>query len=182
MQQVGSTIVHYGKYQDPLPEKTHTYGLESRPSDHVLDVMHDKNTEGYHKVINNINEEIYLSSIKEPLGVRMNRNYNFPEKVNDDKFKFGHPTIESANTVKDLLQTGFTLNEDPDIEKMYLKSHGNFQPAQQKDREYNWPFNPDAHVFGKKDPHTLKEAQQCLQPEHQNSEYFLFGVKNQILS
>lgn len=172
MQQVGTTIVHYGKYDDNLPKNAHTYGLELKPSDHMLDCVKNKNTEGYSKVINNINEEIYISTIKEPLGKRMDRHYVYPEKCNGGEFRFGHPTIESANTVKDLLQTGFTLNEEDSVKKQYLKSHGNYQPAEQKNREYNWPFNHENHEFGKREKVIRNEAQQCLQPERLNCEDF----------
>ena len=46
MQQVGTTIMHYGKVDDPLPPTPHVYGLESKPSDHVLGCLTDKNTSG----------------------------------------------------------------------------------------------------------------------------------------
>jgi hypothetical protein len=80
MQQIGTTIVHYGKYDDPAPEKAHSYGLQSRPSDHMTDCIKAKDTDGYSKVINEINEEIYMSTTKEPLGKRMDRKYEFPEQ------------------------------------------------------------------------------------------------------
>ena len=172
MQQVGTTIVHYGKYDDRLPADSHTYGLHAKPSDHVPECVKNKTTEGYHKVINDINEEIYISTVKEPLAARMDRKYVFPEKCNTGEFKFGHPTPESANTVKDLLQTGFTLNEDDAVQKMYLKSHGNYQPAEQKNREYQWPFEAKNHVFGKADRIVPNEVQKCLQPERLNAEAF----------
>lgn len=102
----------------------------------------------------------------------MNRNYSFPAKCQTNTFRFGHPTIESLNTVKDLLQTGFTLKEDPAVQTMYMRSHGNYQPAEQKCRDYNWPFNPSKHVFGKADKLVQKEAQQCLQPEKKEPDTF----------
>ena len=172
MQQVGSTIVHFGKYDDHLPQQKYVYGLEPKHSDHMTDCIQNKNNEGYSKVINQINEEIYASTVREPLGRRMDRNYVFPEKCNTGDFHFGHPVIPSENTVKDLLQTGFTLNEDPDVKKLYLKSHGNFQPAEQKHRDYNWPFEVNGHVFGKADKMVRNEAQRCLQPEKLDAESF----------
>ena len=80
MQQVGTSIVHYGKYDDPTPTTHHSYGLESKISDHMTDCIKNKNTDGYNKVITDINEEIYVSTTKEPLGKRMERNYDFPDK------------------------------------------------------------------------------------------------------
>lgn len=74
--------------------------------------------------------------------------------------------------MKDLLQTGFTLTEDEKVAKMYLKSHGNFQPAEQKDRDYNWPFDVKNHAFGKSEKLEPNQAQRCLQPEHLTAEEF----------
>lgn len=31
---------------------------------------------------------------------------------------------------------------------MYNKTHGNFAPGEQKDRNYNWPVNKAQHRFG----------------------------------
>jgi hypothetical protein len=172
MQQIGCSIVHYGKYDDRLPSVKHTYGLNTKLSDHIPDCVINKNTEGYHKVINDIHEEIYASTIREPLGARMDRNYNFPEKCRTDGFKFGHATLKSSHTVKDLLQTGFVLNEDEKVQKMYLKSHGQYHPSEQKNREYKWPFDIKTHSFGKKEVVNLNQAQRCLQPERLDKESF----------
>jgi hypothetical protein len=38
-QEFGHTIKHYGKYDDPMPEKNHIYGKETLISDHVEDIF-----------------------------------------------------------------------------------------------------------------------------------------------
>ena len=102
----------------------------------------------------------------------MDRKYEFPDKCNKEEFKFGYETPPSLNTVKDLLQTGFVLDEPEDVKKMYLRSHGQFQPAEQKNRDYNWPFDINDHVFGKSENGIRLEAQLCLQPEKKTAESF----------
>ena len=31
---------------------------------------------------------------------------------------------------------------------MYRDTHGNFDPGEQKERNYNWKFDPNSHRFG----------------------------------
>ena len=38
--------------------------------------------------------------------------------------------------------------EDPTIHAMYRKTHGNYAPGEQKNRDYDWKFNPNGHIFG----------------------------------
>lgn len=35
-------------------------------------------------------------------------------------------------------------------EEIYKKSHGSYNPGEQKKRDYNWPINPTSTVFGMK--------------------------------
>ena len=58
------------------------------------------------------------------------------------------------------------------MKQMYLKSHGNFQPAEQKNRDYNWPFDAKSHSFGKSEKLELNQVQRCVQPEHLTNEEF----------
>lgn len=55
---------------------------------------------------------------------------------------------------------------------MYLKSHGQYNPSEQKNREYKWPFDIKTHSFGKKDVIAMNQAQGCLQPERLDKESF----------
>lgn len=80
-------------------------------------------------------------------------------------FRFGNPTINSDNTAKDLIQSGFALQESPQVEAMYKKSHGFSKPAEQVKRDYNWPFDPAQHRFGKGEANEMNQVKKCLQPE-----------------
>lgn len=97
--------------------------------------------------------------------MKMNREYVFPEQTMAPNFRFGHPPIISDHTAKDLVQSGYVLQEAPQTEKMYKKSHGFSKPAEQVKRDYNWPFNPAEHRFGKGQPNELNQVQKCLQPD-----------------
>ena len=49
---------------------------------------------------------------------------------------------------------------------MYLKSHKDYDPGEQKIRPYNWPVDPTDFRFGKiqKNP-VHKEIKQIMEPE-----------------
>lgn len=95
----------------------------------------------------------------------MNREYVFPEQTMAPNFKFGHPTINSDYNAKDLVQSGYILQETPQTEAMYKKSHGYSKPAEQVKRDYNWPFDPAQHRFGKGEPNEQHQVKKCLQPD-----------------
>jgi hypothetical protein len=48
---------------------------------------------------------------------------------------------------------------------MYQKSHGHTKPGEQKKREYEWPFNPADHRFGKQHHREVDITKKCLQPD-----------------
>lgn len=97
--------------------------------------------------------------------MKMDRDYVFPEQTMAPNFRFGVPTINSENTAKDLIQSGFILQEEPATEAMYKKSHGFSRPAEQVKRDYKWPFDPAQHRFGKGERNELNQVQKCLQPD-----------------
>jgi len=41
---------------------------------------------------------------------------------------------------------------------MYRKTHGNFNPGEQKKRDYNWGFEPADHIFGYSEKKVLNGA------------------------
>jgi len=41
------------------------------------------------------------------------------------------------------------MPEPEEIRQMYLKSHQDYDPAEQKKRPYNWPVDPTDYRFGK---------------------------------
>lgn len=95
----------------------------------------------------------------------MDREYVFPEEVAGPNFRFGVPTINSVNTAKDLIQSGYATSEPAEVEALYKKSHGYSKPAEQVKRDYNWPFDPAQHRFGKGEQNEMNQVKKCLQPE-----------------
>ena len=57
---------------------------------------------------------------------------------------------------------GAAAYDDPKITYMYKKTHGNYGPGQQKDREYDWKFDPTTHRFGYAEKRNLNGAAKAL--------------------
>jgi hypothetical protein len=54
---------------------------------------------------------------------------------------------------------------------MYKKTHGNFAPGEQKNREYDWKFNPSAHVFGYGEKRVEHGAAMALTSERYENQF-----------
>ena len=80
---------------------------------------------------NEIKEAKYASNLREPLAKAFERKYAWPEAINENKenFVFGVATISSDST-KSIVNPSKTLENPPEIQKMYLKTHGNFAPGE----------------------------------------------------
>lgn len=91
----GIKQLHHGIYDDSKECEDMTHGVKTLASEHVNDCIKGGNLSGIKHFMNNINEQKYARNSREPLGKSIMRNYEFPEKVKEDKFKFGIPTIGS---------------------------------------------------------------------------------------
>ena len=67
-------------------------------------------------------------------------------------------------------QGGAQPNSD-EISAMYRHTYGNFAPCEQKNRNYDWKFNPDDHRFGYGEKKVQNGAALALQNER-NEENF----------
>jgi len=79
------------------------------------------------------------------LGQGFSRKYEWPGKCEAGAIKFGVPT-QGLESAKDMLYPmGGGSEVDPVIAAMYRNTHGNFAPGEQKNRNYDWKFDPTAH-------------------------------------
>lgn len=58
------------------------------------------------------------------------------------------PTIGSESAKDVLYPVGGEKEEKAEIARMYNKTHGNFAPGEQRNREYNWTLDKTQHRFG----------------------------------
>ena len=54
---------------------------------------------------------------------------------------------------------------------MYKKTHGNFDPGEQKQRSYDWKFEPNDHRFGFGEKKVLNGAAAALHNERPEEHY-----------
>jgi len=103
------------------------FGRKSIISDPVNMVLKAQNLNGLEDKFNDIKEFKYASQQREPLGRPINRDYNWPRTISENRnFKFGVKTIE-GESAKDILFPAFGAREEkPEIAKMYEKTHRNF--------------------------------------------------------
>lgn len=129
--------------------QNHAFGKKMAGSDHVNDLVNSSNMQGLAARFNDIKEAKYASNLREPLAKGFERNYNWPEGIaeNKENFKFGVPTI-SSETTKQIMNPDKPLFNAPEVQQMYKKTHGNFAPGEQKDREYQWPVDKSTYRFG----------------------------------
>lgn len=144
---------HYGLVDDEIPDQT--FGKKTYASEHVEEVIKAQNLAGLADYNNDLKEGKYQSHLKEPLGKSYQRNYNYPNQVQNGEFKFGVPTMASENA-KDVLyppdghREGKRRQEDPGV---------------QVDRTYNWNVDKNKHKFGYAENKVLNGAAHSLHPE-----------------
>jgi hypothetical protein len=64
--------------------------------------------------------------------------------------------------------------EGLEAQQLYRKTHGNFQPGEQKSRQYNWTnVNPEQHRFGRIEQRPNNQMQQIIQQEPRDSNQFV---------
>ncbi len=100
-------------------------------------------------------EAIYDSSKKEPLGRGYSRNYSFPNEVNQEGFRFGLSATGDSEPAATVVfpPDAPSLNTAPEHLAQYKKSHGAYEPGEQKKRDYTWDkikggIDPGTFAFG----------------------------------
>ena len=169
-QRVGVKQLHPGIYDDPKFYEDLTHGNPSKPSDHVPDCIKGANIDGNKFFMNQLAESHYASRKKEPLGKSLRRDYIFPEEVKNANFKFGVPTKGIMNA-KDLIYNGCPLKEDPDVKKLYFKTHGVTDPGEQSLRNFKFNFDQNEHKFGYAQEKELDGVKKSLKEDYLYNPY-----------
>lgn len=63
------------------------------------------------------------------------------------------------------------MEEKGSTHAQYVKTHGNFDPGEQKQRQYNWPVEKHVHRFGYGEHQVLNGAKNAVQPERVDEEF-----------
>jgi hypothetical protein len=156
--QPGKRIQHWGLEQDPAPRpEEFAFGVKAEKGQGVGDMLgghlEPTSMQAYQQMKA---ESCYATAKKEPLGVSLDRKYQWPDKIQTDKtFRFG---ITGASEPETAIEALFpadapSLNATKEQIEMYKKSHGAYEPGEQRDRNYTWHkinggMDPKTFSFG----------------------------------
>lgn len=158
----------------------HSYGRKTLKTEGVQHVIKAQNLAGFAEKGNNVLEGKYASAVREPLGYGYQRGYNWPEETQTGVHSFGKPTKDSLHAKELIYTAGGSLEEKNEVKRMYIKTHGNYAPGEQKTRDYEWVNNPRIgdgagetlhHAFGYGEEKLLNGAQKAVMPERAHESY-----------
>mmetsp|Transcript_28766 Transcript_28766/g.70933 ORF Transcript_28766/g.70933 Transcript_28766/m.70933 type:complete len:452 (-) Transcript_28766:47-1402(-) len=158
----GKIVVHYGRSDDPIPDKV--FGVKSVKLESAADLMVGYPTSELMQWRLDRQEDIYASTKREPLGKSFNRGHAHPDGLGTSRpFGVSNGVLEKnlQSQVKELVFPLDTEVMQGDADKseahaMYVKTHGDYAPGEQRRRGYDWQaagLNPDHAVFGQVDNH-----------------------------
>ena len=148
----GQRVLHPGLIDDAKqlnPNAVH--GVKTDPSQekHVDDLMRMGPQTAHEEFVNAKDEAHYHTVQREPLGKSYSRGHKLPAHTTSRDFAFG-VTTGSSEDAKQLLFPTVT-EDDSQHHAQYLKSHSDFGPGEQRDRDYAWKsagIDPKTHRFG----------------------------------
>ena len=85
----GKKHINYGIYANSKDYENSIFGKKTFDSDHIKDCIYGVNMDGSKYFINEMKEKKYAKNIQKPLGKSYQRNYNLPEEIYSNNFKFG---------------------------------------------------------------------------------------------
>jgi hypothetical protein len=157
----GTINHHWGYHDNKLPPKNFAYGVQTNTGITAGKCLEAGKKEGIAEYVQMRGEQVYASTKREPLGVGINRGYNFPKATEDPEFKYGYK-FQDSNQIPGKLVL-FPRGVKPDDEathERYVKTHGSYDPGEMIKRGYDWPADPKSgqqldpknFAFGLKDP------------------------------
>jgi len=147
----GKRVIHPGMIDDFAGRDFDhpKFGKIKVESDHVEDVWRQAGAESeYAQVKVSQKESIYYSTKREPLGKTYQRGHVLPAETKQADFAFGKECAHPENQSKQLIYTPSELPTEGQ-KAQYIKSHGSFEPGEQRRRGYDWKgLDVTQHRFG----------------------------------
>lgn len=140
---LGAARSHYGHANDPKNYNYMTHGLIANDSDNTAkNLTNPPLYTNFEQRKIDLSERIYKTNQTKPLGkVPI---FNLPESIDPYSHTFGCLTVkndnarEVVNPNKSRLQVELETNDKRD---MYVYSHADYEPGEQKNRRYFQPFS-----------------------------------------
>ena len=150
--QPGQRIIHPGLIED-FKDANHTaerFGKIKIVSDHVEDVLVQPGAESEFAQVKLTQKESTYHSIKrEPLGQSFTRGHVLPSCVAEPGFQFGKKSVREGGDGSKVLIYNPSAAVTAAEKQQYIKSHGSFEPGEQRTRGYDWGGRDmNAHRFG----------------------------------
>jgi len=156
--QPGKRVQHWGRERDPVPRPDgFAFGVKGNKDQGVDDLLggHLEPTtmQAYQQMRA---EMVYESAKTEVLGKGLNRKYTFPEQIaGDPNYRFGLPGAGDQEPAIEIVfpPDAPSLSTTAAQTAMYKRSHGAYEPGEQRKRDYKWDkiqggIDPGSHVFG----------------------------------
>jgi hypothetical protein len=166
----GKVTRHPGHANDAVPQGP--FGIKSKEGESAANMMKQLPDSQVAQWSQARKEEIYASSTREPLGAGFVRGHKLPEGAGTTQpfgIVLGARELEVTGQVRQLMATGNQAEEDNEAtRKLYVKSHGSYQPGEQRQRGYDWAttkVDPNDHRFGAVDKQGVRDGvKKALQP------------------
>jgi len=150
--QPGKTILHPGVADDRDHERIHTYGRAEPIGVKVHEVLNVAPKSMLIEKAIEKKEAIYLSHKREPLSKPYVRGHDLPEELKEEGFGRPTPQDVAGDQTKELLHPRERIVPQSE-HRLYVKSHANYEPGEQRRRGYSWnskdgQVDPAQYRFG----------------------------------
>ena len=146
----GQRSSHYGIADDlkKMNLSSNTYGVQSdRGNGTAGELINHKQLTALQRMNIEKAEKVYVGAAREPLGRSVDRGNKLPTKFTEDNAPFGRPGNPSMERAKDIIWP--SVSEEQILgEEIYKRSHNNYAPGEQKNRNYKWYVDPVTTRFG----------------------------------
>merc|ERR1711907_6720 len=162
----GHIQVHPGLYGQKLLPRQVPYGRENPCKADSSTVHEILNPAPISKLMEQMNEEkekLYHSKQKEPLGGHYNHGLYVPEYAKHPDYRFGAASDRNQWGAKELVCPPPSDIDDTggEVHRRYVISHGSFNVAEQRNRNYDWPStgkDPKTFKFGFSEAEPLRDG------------------------
>lgn len=151
----GTILQHPGKAKDPPPPEGMRFGHINHYADNAKDLIGGKEESAFAERARALKESSKGLGQNEPLGKSCNKyNIQLPEECKDPNYTFGTMMVGKADpSAKELIYPTNDPYDNPDekTHQMYVKTHGQYEAAEQKKMGYNWlahGIDPMSFRFG----------------------------------
>jgi len=154
----GRIQVHPGLYGQDLLAEHVPYGRENpckADASTVHEILNPPPQSKFMEQMNEEKEKLYHSKQKEPLAGHYNHGLYVPEYAKQPEYRFGAASDRNQWGAKELVCPAPTDiaddDDDPEVKRRYIISHGAFAVAEQRSRNYDWDAtgkDPKSFKFG----------------------------------